>query len=118
MQTLVIPTLNLFLGGNSKVPLTWYMRDGLPQSSAVEWIDSMRGTLALIWEVAVAKEQQAKDKMATRSERKAKSRHFSKGDHVLVRVVEPGGKLGDRWDGPYEVEGKVADVTYKLSSPP
>ena len=26
-------------------------------------------------------------------------------------------KLGDRWDGPYEVESKVADVTYRLAVP-
>ena len=93
------------------------MGGDLPQSSAVEWIANMRDTLALVWEVAVVKEQRAKDKMALRSEQKAKSRHFTKGDQVLVRVVDPGGKLGDRWDGPYEVESKVADVTYKIAVP-
>ena len=94
-----------------------WMGGDLPQSSAVEWIANMRDTLALVWEVAVVKEQRAKDKMALRSEQKAKSRHFTKGDQVLVRVVDPGGKLGDRWDGPYEVESKVADVTYKIAVP-
>lgn len=39
-------------------------------------------------------------------------RHFSPGDQVLVRVIDPGGKLGDRWDGPYEVERKIA---YRLA---
>ena len=34
-----------------------------------------------------------------------------------MRVVDPGGKLGDRWDGLYEVESKVADVTYRLVVP-
>ena len=67
-----------------------------------------------VWEVAVAKEGKAKDKMAHKSARNAKLRHFSRGDQVLVRVVDPGGKLGDRWD---EVESKVADVTYRLAVP-
>ena len=44
-----------------------------------------------------------------------KERHFSPGDHVLVRVVDPGGKLGDRWDGPYKVVKKVAAVTYQIA---
>ena len=94
-----------------------WMGGDLSQSSAIEWIEKLKDTLALTWEVAVEKEQKAKDKMASRSEHKAKARHFSKGDQVLIRVVDPGGKLGDRWDGPYEVESKVADVTYRLAVP-
>ena len=94
-----------------------WMDGDLLQSSAVEWIDRLRGKLALVWEVAVAKEGKAKDKMAHKSARNAKLRHFFRGDQVLVRVVDPGGKLGDRWDGPYEVESKVADVTYRLAVP-
>ena len=93
------------------------MDGDLLQSSAVEWIDRLKGKLALVWEVAVAKEGKAKDKMANKSAWNAKLRHFSRGDQVLVRVVDTGGKLGDRWDGPYEVESKVADVTYRLAVP-
>ena len=89
----------------------------LPQSSAEEWIQNLRDSLTLVWEVAVDKEGLAKDKMAQRSKKKATSRHFSQGDQVLVRVVDPGGKLGDRWDGPYEVESKVAEVTYRIAVP-
>ena len=59
----------------------------------------------------------AKDNMALRSKQNAKRRQFSKGDQVLVRIIDPGGKLGDRWDGPYEVESKVADDTYRLAVP-
>ena len=94
-----------------------WMGGNLPQCSAIEWMDQLKGTLALIWEIAVGKEQKAKDKMALRSEKNAKSRHYSKGDQVLLRVVDPGGKLGDRWEGPYEVKRKVADVTYELAVP-
>ena len=35
-----------------------------------------------------------------------KERHFSPGDQVLVRTVNPGGKLGNRWDGPCEIRKK------------
>ena len=94
----------------------------LNQSSATEWVESLRDKLALVWEVAVEKECAAKTKMIRRSERYAKPRQFSPGDQVLVRVLDPGGKLGDRWEGdrwegPYEVVEKVADVTYRVSIP-
>ena len=36
---------------------------------------------------------------------------------MIVQVVDPGGKLGDRWDGPYENESKIAEVTYRLAVP-
>ena len=73
-----------------------WMGGDLQQSSTVEWIDKLREKLALVWEVAVVKEGKAKDKMALRSEKHSKVRQFSKGDQVLVRVIDPGGKLGDR----------------------
>ena len=60
-------------------------------------IGMLREKLALVWEVAVDKEAKAKDKMVRRAEPHVKERHFSPGDQVLVRVVDPGGKLGDRW---------------------
>ena len=60
------------------------MAGDLPQTSAAEWIGKLKETLALVWEVAVEKEQKAKDTMAHRLEQNAKSRHFSKGDQVLV----------------------------------
>ena len=94
----------------------WLAGD-LPQTNAVEWIDRLREKLGLVWEVTVVKEKAAKDKMALKSEKHAKKREFSQGDQVLVRVIDPGGKLGDRWDGPYEVQCKVADVTYQLAVP-
>ena len=44
-----------------------------------------------------------------------KGRHFSSSDQVLVRIVNPGGKLGNRWDGPYEIRKKKEEVTYQLA---
>ena len=42
----------------------------------------------------MVKEKAAKDKMALKSEKHGKKR--ARGDQVLVRVIDPGGKLGDR----------------------
>lgn len=39
----------------------------LPQSNAADWIGKLREQLALVWEVAVMKEQNSKDKMALKS---------------------------------------------------
>ena len=94
----------------------WLSRD-LPQTNAVEWIENLREKLALVWEVAVEKECNAKEKMVKRNEPQVKERHFSPGDQVLVRIVDPGGKLGDRWDGPYEIRKKIGEVTYQLAVP-
>lgn len=94
----------------------WLSGD-LLQSSAIEWINKLKEKLALVWEVAAVKEANTKERMAHKSKQNAKLRCFSKGDQVLVRIVDPGGKLGDRWDGPYEIESKVADVTYRLAVP-
>ena len=94
----------------------WLSRD-LPQTNAVEWIENLREKLALVWEVAVEKECNAKEKMVKRNEPQVKERHFSPGDQVLVRIVDPGGKLGDRWDGPYEIRKNIGEVTYQLAVP-
>ena len=82
------------------------MGGNLPQCSAIEWMDQLKGTLALIWEIAVGKEQKAKDKMALRSEKNAKSRHYSKGDQVLLRVVDPGGNWVTDGKGPMKLSGR------------
>ena len=55
--------------------------------------------------------------MVEQTDRTAKVRNFSPGDQVLVRVVDSGGKLGDKWEGPFEIVGKVAEVTYRVSVP-
>ena len=67
----------------------------LKGSSAVDWLEGLKEKLVLVWEVAVDREQEAKCRMAERADRTAKDRSFSQGDQVLVRVVDPGGKLGD-----------------------
>jgi len=89
----------------------------LKLSSVIEWINNLKDKLALVWEVAVESESTAKQKMAHRSEETARARSFSPGDQVLVRVVDPGGKLGDRWEGPFEIVNKIADVTYRVAVP-
>ena len=91
----------------------WLSRD-LPQTNAVEWNENLREKLALVCEVA-EKECNAKEKMVKRNEPQVKERHFSHGDQVLVRIVDPGGKLGDRWDGPYEIRKKIGEVAYQLA---
>ena len=94
-----------------------WLRGELQGSYAVDWLEGLREKLALIWEVAIDKELVAKRKMVERTDRTAKVRNFSPGDQVLVRVVDSGGKLGDKWEGPFEIVGKVAEVTYRVSVP-
>ena len=57
-------------------------------------IGRLREKLALVWEVAVKKVAKVKEKMVRRAEPHVKERHFSLGDQMLVRVVNPNGMTG------------------------
>ena len=94
-----------------------WLEGDMSGGKAIDWLDSLKEKLALIWEVVVERESEAKTKRAERWDKHAKERSFTPGDQVLVRVVQPGGKLGDHWDGPFEVSQKIGDVTYRVAVP-
>ena len=50
-------------------------------------------------------------------DRNAKLREFLEGSLVLIRTLELLGKLEDVWEGPYEIQRKLGDVTYELAIP-
>ena len=45
-------------------------------------------------------------------DRNAKKRDIEEGSLVLVRTLDLQGQLEDVWEGPYEVQKKIGDVTY------
>ena len=50
-------------------------------------------------------------------DKKAKVKTFSAGEMVLVRKPGLQSKLGDTWDGPYQVEKQISPVIYCVQVP-
>ena len=113
--------LELVYGRQLRGPLdivhAGWLEGDMSGGKAMDWLDSSKEKLALIWEVVVERESEAKMKRAERWDKHAKERSFTPGDQVLVRVVQPGGKLGDHWDSPFEVSQKIGDITYRVAVP-
>ena len=50
-------------------------------------------------------------------DKKAKEQSFEAGELVMIRTPGLGPKLDSKWDGPFMVENRTGDTTYKLSMP-
>ena len=64
-----------------------WLEGDMSGGKAIDWLDSLKEKLALIWEVEVERESEAKTKRAERWDKHAKERSFTPGDQVLVKVV-------------------------------
>ena len=77
--------------------------------------------LAAMRAVAAINQDKAKEYSKMKYDLKAKTRDFSIGTKVLVFAPAITGtraeKLRDRWQGPYEILGKVTPVTYLVDMP-
>ena len=60
------------------------------------------------------REKKAKETMKRFYDRSAKVKTFEAGDMVLVRKPGIQCKMGDSWEGPYQIEKQVSPVTYKI----
>lgn len=49
-------------------------------------------------------------------DKNARNRNFKPGDKVLVFLHIPGHPLQARYYGPYEIESKISDVNYAVST--
>ena len=55
--------------------------------------------------------------MKRQYDKTAKVKTFAAGDMVLVRKPGLQSKLGDTWDGPYQVDKQISPVTYCVQVP-
>ena len=112
---------SLLFGREVKGPLglvhsSWLDGD-CEAAGAGEWLIALKQQMAEMSKVVSEREKLAKCKMKQVFDRTAKSKSFEVGDLVLVRKPGLRKKLGDSWDGPYEILEKISPLNYKIKPP-
>ena len=112
---------SLLFGRDVKGPLellhnTWI--DGDSEGAEVsEWLLSLKAKMVDMAEVVSDRERKAKADMKRFYDRSAKVKQFGVGEMVLVRKPGLQCKMGDSWEGPYQIEQQISPVTYKIQVP-
>ena len=112
---------NLLYGREVKGPLSvlqhaWLNGDD-EGGSLSEWLVNVRGRMADMALLVSDRERKAKEVMKLHYDKKATAKVFCAGDMVLVRKPGLQIKLGDTWDGPYQVGKAISPVTYLIQVP-
>ena len=68
-------------------------------------------------EVVNEREKDAKVKMKTIYDKRAKERELVEGQMVFMKIPRLGNKLDDAWDGPYKVISKISNTNYEIVIP-
>ena len=111
----------LLFGRDVKGPLgllrgTWL--DGESEEANVsEWLLSVKARMVELAEVVSDRERKAKSTMKRFYNKSAVVKTFVAGDMVLVRKPGIHSKMGDSWEGPYQIERQASPVTYKIQVP-
>ena len=111
----------LLFGRDVKGPLhllrnSW-LEGETEDTNVSEWLLNVRAQMV---EMAVAvsnRERKAKADMKRFYDKSAKVKKFCEGEMVLVRMPGLHSKMGDSWEGPYQIEKQISPVTYKIQVP-
>ena len=82
-----------------------------------EWLLNVRARMVEMAEVVSDRERKAKADMKRFYDKSAKVKKFCEGEMVLVRKPGLHSKMGDSWEGPYQIEKQISPVTYKIQVP-
>ena len=82
-----------------------------------EYVESLKVRLRDSWKLAVEHDDRTKQKVKQKFDKKTVKREFQVGDQVLILLPTATGSLEDKWSGPYVIEAKVNDVTYRVRTP-
>ena len=111
----------LLFGREVKGPLellrTTWLDEECDDASVGEWLLGVRAKMAEMSEIVSDREKKAKSDMKRFYDRSARVKSFEVGEMVLVRKPGLQCKLGDFWEGPYQIEGRVSPVTYRIQVP-
>ena len=114
-------SFQLLFGRNVKGPLfllhhqlTEKTEGGRPTT---EYVESLKERLHESWKLATENDSRTKQQVKLKYDEKARRREFQVGDQVLVLSPIATESLEDKWSGPYVVEDKVSDVTYRVRTP-
>ena len=110
----------LLFGHTVKGPLdllkeSWM--EGTSINSVEDWVDSSRGKLMEMWELAKENLSDYQSKMKDRYDIKSQKRSFMEGQNVLVFMQPKGQKLRPKFMGPYPITKKVNDYNYVVQLP-
>ena len=84
------------------------------EANVSEWLLNVKAWMVDMSEIVSDREMKAKREMRHFYDKSAKIKSFAVGEMVLVRKPGLHSKLGDAWEGPYQVEHHV---TYKIQVP-
>ena len=111
----------LLFGRDVKGPLELLSNSWLEGESegakVSEWLLSVQARMMDMAEIVSDRERKAKETMKRFYDRSAKVKTFGEGDMVLVRKPGIHSKMGDSWEGPYQIDYQVSPVTYKVQVP-
>ena len=112
---------DLLFGREVKGPLglihcSWVEGEG-EVAGTNEWLVALKQQMATMSKIVSEREKLAKAKMKQYYDKAAKDKVFMAGDLVLVRKPGLRQKLGDSWDGPYEILEKISPLNYKIKPP-
>ncbi len=79
-----------------------------------EWVDRMASTMEAMRETAALGAAKCAEQRKKQHDKSTRLRSFSRGDLVWYRIPGMHNKLGESWDGPFEVVERKGDVTYKI----
>ena len=82
-----------------------------------DWLVSLKEQMCEMACIVGDRESKAKKEMKRVYDRSAKLKVFQEGDMVLVRKPGLQSKMGDAWEGPYQVIEQKSPITYKVQLP-
>ena len=111
----------LLFGRDVKGPLdllrnSW-LEGEMEDTNVSEWLLNVRARMVEMAEVVSDRERKAKSDMKRFYDKSAKVKKFCEGEMVLVRKPGLHSKMGDFWEGPYQIEKQISPVTYKIQVP-
>ena len=111
----------LLFGRDVKGPLdllrnSW-LEGEMEDTNVSEWLLNVRARIVEMVEVVSDREMKAKADMKRFYDKSAKVKKFCEGEMVLVRKPGLHSKMGDSWEGPYQIEKQIFPVTYQIQVP-
>ncbi|XP_063334795.1 uncharacterized protein si:ch211-282j22.3 isoform X2 [Pelmatolapia mariae] len=85
--------------------------------NVVSYVVQMRERLEKMTELAQAHKAEAQQHQKAWYDQSARQRSFSPGQKVLVLLPSDDSKLLAKWQGPYEIQKKLGQTTYKVAIP-
>ena len=82
-----------------------------------DWLVSLKEQMCEMACIVGDRESKAKKEMKRVYDRSAKLKVFQEGDMVLMRKPGLQSKMGDAWEGPYQVIEQKSPITYKVQLP-